>query len=264
MTPPRPAVDPGSGRRTDGGPDLDHLSWLARLQEAFAADVAGADPAAPVPACGEWRVRDLVEHLGYIHHWAAGQACRVPETSLGDGPYDLVPYYAAHAAEVRETLAELGPDAESWTLVGTGPASFWRRRQVHETLVHLHDLRAARTGSGPDVATLAPIDVPAELWADSVDEVVHMFVPRQVRLGRAEPPAAPVRLEASDLGWSWTLDGTTRDGGGTGPDPVVTVRAPSRELTLLLWRRLTPDEAGVELAGDAAVLDALLATALVP
>ncbi|MCK0117498.1 maleylpyruvate isomerase family mycothiol-dependent enzyme [Isoptericola sp. S6320L] len=255
MTTPAPAVDPSSGRRTDGAADLDRLALLARLQEAFAADVDGADPAAPVPACGRWRVRNLVTHLGRIHHWAAGQARRVQETPLGRGPFDLAPFYAEQAAEVRDTLAALGPDATSWTLLGNGPASFWRRRQAHETLVHLHDLRAARLGSATAVGREEPVDVPAPVWADAVDEVVHLFAPRQVRLGRMDPLTAAVGLEATDLGWSWTL--------GDG-DPAVVARGPSRELALVLWRRLTPSEAEVEVLGDAATLHTTLAAPIVP
>jgi uncharacterized protein (TIGR03083 family) len=256
MTSPAPDVDPSSGRRADGEADLDRLALLSRLQHAFAADVDDADPHAPVPACGRWRVRNLVTHLGRIHHWAAGQARRAQETPLGRGPFDLAPFYAEQAAELRGTLVALGPDATSWTLLGTGPATFWRRRQAHETLVHLHDLRAARLGSGGAVQHETPIDVPAEVWADAVDEVVRMFAPRQVRLGRTGPLPVTVGLEATDVGWWWTLGGS--------PSPDATVRAGARELALLLWRRLTPSEAGVEVVGDRAALDTLLGAPIVP
>lgn len=252
---PAPAVAPASGRRADGADGLDHLALLGSLQQAFAADVESADPDARVPACGRWRVRDLVTHLGRIHHWAAGQARRTPETPLGRGPFDLVPFYVQHAAEIRDTLTALGPDATSWTLLGQGPASFWRRRQAHETLVHLHDLRAARLGSATAVAREAPIDVPAGLWADAVDEVVGMFAPRQVRLGRMDRLITAVGLEATDVGWSWNLGGT---------DPDVVVRGPARELALLLWRRLAPRDAEVDVLGDTATLDAVLAAPIVP
>lgn len=134
---------------------LDHLALLSRLQDAFLADVRDADPGAPVPACGDWRVRDLVEHVGSVHHWAAAQARRRPETPLEDGPFDLAPLYAEHAAELRTTLAALDPDAPAWTLLAPDdPAStvrFWHRRQTHETLVHLHDLRAAGGSTVDDV-----------------------------------------------------------------------------------------------------------------
>lgn len=250
-----PAVDPATGLRSDGGPDLDHLALLATLQDAFAAGTATADPTARVPACGRWRVRHLVVHLGRIHHWAAGQARRRQETPLGRGPFDLVPFYAAQAAELRTTLAGLPPDARSWTLLEHGPVTFWWRRQTHETLVHLHDLRAATLGSGAAVGAEDPIAVDAEVWADGVDEVVTMFQPRQVRLGRMAPLERTVALHATDVGRTWVLGGTA---------PAATVHAPARELDLLLWRRLSPDDAGATVTGDRDALTAVLAEPIVP
>ncbi|MBN0041309.1 maleylpyruvate isomerase family mycothiol-dependent enzyme [Cellulosimicrobium cellulans] len=230
---------------------LDHLTLLSHLQDAFLAGVPEADPRAPVPACGRWRVRNLVEHLGRIHHWAAGQARRRQETPLGRGPFDLAPFYAEQAAELRTTLAGLDPDARAWTLLETDdPGStvrFWHRRQAHETLVHLHDLRAAG-GSTVD-------DVEPAVWADTVDEVVTVLQPRQVRLERMAPLARPLALRATDAGRSWVL------GGG---DPVATASAPARELALALWGRLTPDAAGVVVDGDAGALAAALAERITP
>jgi len=252
-------VDPASGRPADGTPGPDYLALLTRLQGDFLAGVRTSDAGARVPACGRWRVRNLVEHLARIHHWAAGQARRSRETPLGRGPFDLVELYDTCAAELRETLAGLGPDAVASTLLGRGPASFWHRRQVHETLIHLHDLHAASVGPVPDaVDTVAP-----QVWADAVDEVVTMFQPRQVRLGRIEPLAQTVALAAPDVGVTWML-GAHEDERGPGPEPVATVTAPSRELALLVWGRLTPEEAGADVGGDRAALDGVLASRITP
>ena len=233
----------------------DRLALLARLQDAFLADVPDADPRAPVPACGRWRVRNLVEHLGRIHHWAAAQARRRQETPLGRGPFDLAPFYAEQAAELRTTLAGLDPDARAWTLLETDdPGStvrFWHRRQVHETLVHLHDLRAA-TGRAVD-------DVAPDVWADTVDEVVAVMQPRQVRLGRTAPLDPGVELVATDAGRTWML--------GQGSTSAARVAAPARELALMLWGRLAPDPGtvpGLAVDGDRAALDAALAARITP
>ncbi|WP_251151598.1 maleylpyruvate isomerase N-terminal domain-containing protein [Cellulosimicrobium sp. Marseille-Q4280] len=235
----------------------DRLALLGRLQDAFLTDVPGADPRAPVPACGRWRVRNLVEHVGRIHHWAAAQARRRQETPLGRGPFDLAPFYAEQAAELRETLASLDPDARAWTLLETDdPGStvrFWHRRQVHETLVHLHDLRAA-TGRVVD-------DVAPDVWADTVDEVVTVVQPRQVRLGRMAPLERPVTLAATDTPRTWVL------GAADGTPAEVRLAAPARELALVLWRRVPPDPAvaaGLTLDGDRTALDAALAERITP
>ncbi|WP_069387723.1 maleylpyruvate isomerase family mycothiol-dependent enzyme [Cellulosimicrobium cellulans] len=236
---------------------LDHRALLGRFQSAFLADVPRSDPRARVPACGRWRVRNLVEHLRRIHHWAAAQARRRQETPLGRGPFELEPFYAEHAAELRATLDELDPDARAWTLLETGDAAstvrFWHRRQAHETLVHLHDLRAASGRSVGDVAPAA--------WADTVDEVVTVLQPRQVRLGRMLPLEPPVALVATDAGSSWVL------GARDGVVPDVQVSAPARELALVLWRRVAPDAGalpGLTVDGDTSALEAALRERITP
>jgi uncharacterized protein (TIGR03083 family) len=196
-------------------------------------------------------VRDLVVHLARIHHWAAAQARGQRETPLGRGPFDLEPLYRDCAAELRDTLRALGPDAVGTTLLGTGPVTFWHRRQLHETLVHLWDLRTA----GGLVVAAEP-----RVWADTVDEVVTVLQPRQVRLGRMAPLAHPVELVATDVGRRWLLDHVP----AAGSAPTVTVHGPASALALLLWGRPAPDDDALAVAGDRDVLTAVLAQPLTP
>ncbi|WP_460707734.1 maleylpyruvate isomerase family mycothiol-dependent enzyme [Myceligenerans halotolerans] len=245
----------------------DYLPLLERLQNAFHASIDGVDPAAVVPACGDWTARGLVEHLAQIHHWAGAKARARDTPGLGPGPYDLAPHYAAQAAELREILRLLGPDATAHVLsypepLGPGPASFWHRRQVHETLIHLHDLRAAAAGHAREDLVA---DVPPVVWADAVDEVVTLFQPRQVGLGRMRPLRVHVLLEAEDAPapHAWVLGAPDRDRAQE-VVPDVTVTGPSRSLALLLWGRLTPDQASVAVEGDRRDLDAALAEPIVP
>lgn len=232
--------------RADAPTDL--LTVLGGLQDDFLTTIPRVDPTTRVPWCGRWRVTDLVVHLSRVHHWAAAQARRTQETPLGRGPFVLEDLYATCAAELRRTLAELGPDAVAWTLAENGPASFWHRRQTHETLVHLWDLR---TAGGLGLAAAEPA-----LWADTVDEVVTFMQPRQVRMGRMEPLPAPVGLVADDVGRSWSLGGTTR--------PCATVTGPAEALALLLWGRTTSADARLTVGGDAAALDDALTRRLTP
>ncbi len=231
------------------GAELDHLAELVTVQAAFLDGVRRSDPTLPVPWCGRWRVRDLVVHLARIHHWAAAEARREREVPLGRGPFDLPRLYEECARELVETLTALGPDAVSSTLIGPGPASFWRRRQLHETAVHLWDLRRA---SGEDLT------LPADLWADTVDEVVTVLQPRQVRMGRMASLAAGVALVAEDAGRSWVLPGS--DGAGR----AVTVTGPASAVALLLWGRLPLDVAPLAVSGNDAALHAALAERLTP
>lgn len=246
---------------SDRGPGapLDRLALLADCQSAFLASALLVEPQAPVPWCGRWRVHHLVVHLARIHHWAAAQARGTPEVPLGRGPLDHVELYARCAAELHATLTELAPDHLGSTLLGRGPASFWHRRQLHETLVHLWDLRTAGALAGEE---------PAWLWADTVDEVVTILQPRQVRLERMPQPARPVRLTAPDAERTWLLGVAPEEAGheragadGTG-DVEVSGRA--QDLALMLWRRRTPEELGLTVDGEPAALRDLLEHALTP
>ena len=235
---------------------IDHLAALREFQDAFAATIPDADPATPVPWCGRWKVKDLVVHLARIHHWAAGQARRRAGTPLGRGPFDLVELYDRCARELRETLAELDPDARAWTLLDdgvpraeqTGTVRFWHRRQALETLVHTWDLRTAigqRFDPGPAA------------WLDCLDEVVRVMHPRQVRLGRIAPPAGVISFLPEE-GDEQRLQGAPASA------PVVGVAGPAQTLALLAWGRAQADDPRLTVTGDRAVLDAVLAAGLTP
>lgn len=244
---------------------LDHLSLLARFQGDFLAAIPGADADGRVPGCGDWTVRELVEHLAEVHHWAAGQARAKRGAPLGTGPFSLAPHYAAQAATLRQALDELDPDAIGRVLthpepMGQGLVRFWHRRQTHETLVHLHDLLAATAGAGSTgLARAEP-----EVWADTVDEVVTVLQPRQVGLGRMEPLRHPVSLVATDVAGTpvWVLGAPGQRAEEVAPDVVVS--GPAEGLALTLWGRLTPAEAGLTVEGDRADLEAALAQSIVP
>lgn len=231
---------------------LDHLAALAVAQHAFAEALASADPEAPVPSCAPWRVADLALHLGGIHWWAAGMAHGVdldPREPAGPRDVDtLVRFYVWAAGALRRTLVDLGPDAPALTLVGPGTAAFWRRRQLHETLVHLWDLGAAL---GTDLTA-----VHDGVWSDTVDEVVTVMAPRQVRLGRMVATTTPVVLR-DHAGHVWRL-------GPEGWPAAAEVSGSARALALLLWRRIGPWDGALTVHGDAEALDRLLAAALTP
>ncbi|WP_136519554.1 maleylpyruvate isomerase family mycothiol-dependent enzyme [Cellulomonas telluris] len=242
---------PGGARPRPPGVPETYLELLADLQGGFLDGVRSADPEARVPWCGRWRVRHLVVHLARIHHWAAAQAARTREVPLGRGPFVLDELYARCARELRDTLGGLDPDATTSTLLGPGPVAFWHRRQVHETLVHLWDLR---TAAG------LPATAPAALWADTVDELVTVMQPRQVRLGRMEQLPVRVRVEARDTDRAWTFEAAPE----VAPRPDVVVTGTAEELALVLWRRRGVDDGGVRVDGSREALDALLGSRLIP
>lgn len=235
----------------------DQLTLLRDRQKQFLAGISLVDEATPVPWCGRWRARNLIEHLGRIHHWAAGQARRTQETPLGKGPFELVAFYSANADELYTTLTELDPNARAWTLLDqgvppeqqSGTVAFWHRRQALETLVHLWDLRIAGGldyEPGPDA------------WLDCLDEVVTVMHPRQLRLNRIAPPEVRVRLRATDASADHVLAGSPAEG-----DEVV-LAGPIRSLALLSWGRLPADDPTLSVTGDADALGRVLAAGLTP
>ncbi|MHC6222805.1 maleylpyruvate isomerase family mycothiol-dependent enzyme [Arthrobacter sp. MMS24-S77] len=128
-----------------------------------------------------------------------------------------------------ETMAGLDPEKECWTF-GPAPrkAGFWLRRQAHEHSIHLVD---ARLASGLEAPAFSK-----DFMLDGIDEVLEMFTPRQLRLGRMPQPEAAVTFNIPGSG-SWTV--------GSGP-VAASITAPLRSMYLGLWGRS-------DLAGAAAI-----------
>ncbi|SDS39144.1 TIGR03083 family protein [Paraoerskovia marina] len=240
--------DPGDSPAGRSAP-VDRLALLARAQAAFADVASTADPEAPVPGCGEWRVADVVLHLARVHWWAAGMAVGVVlRTENPDRPRDaesLDRIYRWAARHLHATLAETGPDSPALTLDGRGVAAYWWRRQLHETLIHLDDVATAAGTPAPTFAT--------EVWADTVDEVVSVLGPARQARGAAALITSPVEIVATDTGDRWVV--------GDG-DAGATVRGTSRDVALLLWNRIDLSSPGLEVSGDPSAVDALLEAGL--
>ncbi len=216
---------------------MDLIETLTDATRRFAAELERADLSAPVPACSGWAVADLGEHLRAVHTWAAHAVTEGdPSGEPAPGPLDregLVTGYREAAEHLVDVLARTPADAPVWAF-GPKPrvAQFWRRRQAHETWVHLHD---ALSAAGRE----AEWDVPADVAWDGVAEIVEMFYPRQVRLGRSEPLPGTLRLVPTDVDAAPLALGAE--------EPVVELRDTAGRLLLMLWRR-------AEAPADAAAL----------
>lgn len=236
------------------GVALAPLTYVIHLDRA-ADQVAGlldtGDLDAPVPGCPGWRLTDLVGHLGGIHRWARTAVVDGrPGQETADAPTDrlaLAAWFREGAAALSDTLRTTDPATPCWTF-GPQPrvAAFWMRRQAHETVLHAYDAAASQGGS-------LPMDAPLAL--DGVDEVVSMFFPRQVRLGRIAPLPVSLALEPTE-GGRWVLPGDD-------PAPAATVSGPVEAVLLLLWHRIGLDDPRLTAFGSRPAADTVLA-ALTP
>ena len=238
--------------------------WTAddvrRATDRFSAALAGADPAAVVPSCPGWAVRDLVSHLGNVYTWSAAvvaareKAPRSEDVAPAD---DLTGWYDVRADRLVEALAAADPEDPCWNFAGVHEtAGFWTRRQVHETGMHLVDLdqaHARRTDVDPAAAT------------DAITETLAVFLPRLHAAGVTADLVAPVSLIATDTARTWTLTPAAE-----GPPALSTgdasaaiaedrLEGPAEALWLLLWKRA---DHGVVRSGDADRLARFLSSRL--
>lgn len=246
---------------------LTHLdAEVARFQDAI------GDLDAPVPACPDWRVRDLVRHLGSVHRMFRrvadeGLMHRPPRLDPDDRPEAdddrIVAWAEEQAARLLTALRHLDPDAPRWNFT-TGPqvGAFIPRRMLHETTIHRWDLENAygTPGSiGEDVAR------------DGVREYLEVLrlrwdpwegEPAVVRtdLGggdtidlRLEPGAEP-QVRSIDAG---SEDGAPVDDVATEPDVIL--QADPVTLYLAWWGRRSLTASLI--AGEAAVVGRVRAVA---
>lgn len=230
---------------------------LAAQAASFAEALAAADEAAlaaVVPDCPGWDAGELVRHLGGVHRWAteivAGHrrptdsddhAARGPAGADPDGLRD---WFAEGAAALVATLEATPADRPCRLLLGSGTSSFWLRRQTLETAMHHVDLVRA-LGGRPRTPTPE-----ASLALDGIDEVLTMFAPRQVALGRTSPMTGELVVTAVDAARTWRYG----EPGGA----VAGLAGGASAVWLRLWGRNPGPGAELQETGEGAVLRAAL------
>ena len=215
-----------------------------------------ADPDGTVSWCGDWRVSDVVAHIGGGHLMTAKIIEGRPTTDMSvrseiqpPEPVDeLADWVRSSTSALVAQLDATTPEDHCWTWYPDDQTvGFWARRMAHETLVHRWD---AERGAGVEVAPMDPAAA-----SDGIDEMLDVFVGLTRVLFEAPGAGESAHLHCTDTEGEWLI---------TFPAPserVVTrehakgdvaFRGSAEALLLFLWGR---DGGAVEVVGDQAVAD---------
>ncbi|MGO8957876.1 MAG: maleylpyruvate isomerase family mycothiol-dependent enzyme [Streptosporangiaceae bacterium] len=243
----------------------------------MAGVIGNYDPGLAVPSCPDWTLRQLGTHVGRVHRWAAEivttrVAEGIPMKATPDGvppadPSGQADWLMAGARRLSQAIRAAGSEPV-WAFGGLAPATFWARRQAHETMVHRADA---------ELAAGRPVVLDPELAADAIDE--WLTVMAAPRYGRPDARAAALPAGASlhvlaiapdERGTGsgdWLI--TQAEGGvtvqtapdATGPDDLADLTMSGRpdQVLLTLLGRLSPAAAGITVSGDASLLARWLA-----
>jgi uncharacterized protein (TIGR03083 family) len=240
--------------------DVDRLvTGLRGVTAAFTEAVAGLDPQATVPTCPEWRVRDLVGHIGQAYRWTAGlvrSRAAAPPPDPRDAepgrPQDWPGWLRDSAADLESVIAETGPETAVWTFIGDRPARFWLRRMLADTSVHVADAAIAAGRPFTIAPDLAAETISEGLWLISAAAAADL----KPALGELRGDGQTLQLRSADVEPGWLI---TRVPGGVTwerrtAEADVVVAAPVRDLLLVFSRRITPDDTRLAITGDRALL----------
>jgi uncharacterized protein (TIGR03083 family) len=233
----------------------EHIEALQRAGDQLGDAAERTDLDAPIPTAPKWTMRQLLQHMGEVHRWAATTVAeeriapiRKIEGVAGPLPHDddLLDWFREGHANLVATLRSAKPDTECWTfLPARSPLAFWARRQAHETGIHRAD---AESPSG----RITPY--PPDLASDGVEEMLFGFLNRKPTDERGDP-AGSLQLHASDTGQDWlvAMDTQGADTAREAGDATCSVTATASDLLLLVWNRRTAD--GLDVSGDRSALD---------
>jgi uncharacterized protein (TIGR03083 family) len=244
---------------------VDFRAALIDETKAFGELIRTADPAAPVPTCPEWTIKQLFRHVGRGNRWAAQIVAdrrdepldprEVPDGRPPEDPDAAIDWLNAGARLILDSVDATGADTPVWTFIGPRPAQWWIRRRAHEATVHRADAA---------IALGADYHLTPELAADAIDEWLERIAAEANATSSPLDAGQTVHLHATDDGLGaageWSIVG--RDDGigyshehGKGD---AALRGRAQDLLLAIVRRRSAADAGVEIFGDRGVWDGWL------
>jgi uncharacterized protein (TIGR03083 family) len=175
------------------------LTALGSEGRALAEAVREAPVEAPVPACPGWSLGEVARHVGSRYRRVRRRLTegRNPDEWPREPPagQGLAEYLETGLAELIGELGAHGPEERADTWWPADPTyGFWRRRMVHETLVHRVDVEQA--------AGVEPRDVPEDLALDGVDEALTLWFGQKLpMLGLTGTKAGSVGVRSGAHSW---------------------------------------------------------------
>lgn len=220
---------------------------MASEGELFASAVEQGDLSVKIPPCPGWDLRELVQHLGMIHLWAAANVA-FPATDwldVHDLP-DLVQYspdrasgYPDDADPVgwyRETLANLigvvqsaPADLECFAfLPAPSPLTMWARRQASEIAIHRFDAELSR-----DI----PSHFDPHFATDMLDELMSGCTPRPRSVDIGRPEVIHVHAQDTDEYWYVSIGAEQTETSRQSDHADLALTGTAADLCDLLWNR---------------------------
>ncbi|MFI9048099.1 maleylpyruvate isomerase family mycothiol-dependent enzyme [Streptomyces sp. NPDC053427] len=250
-----------------------HCAEIVAQTALLRSHLKGADLTAPVSGCPDWTLGQLLRHLGGAHRWAetvvrTRATQLVPDDQVNDvsgfhdeDPAALGAWLAEGAGQLADALRAAGPDAAVWTVVPGGTPVFWARRMTHETVVHRADVAFA-VGAEFGVDEAVAVDALDEWMAfGALPQVLEATSKIRDLLGR---PSSTLHFHATDASsqataeWLIDLTGDAPTWRRAHEKATVAVRGPLADLLLLVYGRRRPHGDGIEILGDARLLDVWL------
>lgn len=246
-----------------------HCAEIVGQTDLLRSRIEHADLTVPVPSCPGWNAGQLLRHLGGGHRWCEAivrtrAAEPLPDDHFRDlsgftheDPAVLGPWLTEGAARLADTLRAAGPDARVWTPVPGETASFFARRFAHETVVHRADATLA-LGAGFAVVEDVARDALDE-WMElgSLPQMFEHHPAKRELLG----PGRTLHLHATDTApesaaeWLVDLTGDTLAWRRAHEKAAVALRGPLTDLLLVVYGRRSARSEGLEILGDAELLD---------
>jgi uncharacterized protein (TIGR03083 family) len=219
---------------------LDYESHRAALEREgdLIVGASGDDLELPVPTCPEWRLSDLVGHLGGVFtFWGTQLEVASPDAPVEPASRgvpagaDVMDWFEGACAKLQLTLAARDPEQPCWNWSGEDLTADWVcRRMALESAVHRYDVELS-------VGLPTPLD--RDLAVDGIDEWIGVHLATDVPESPDVSLGGVLCLACADHAAAWTVEiaaGRLRWREGRGPADAVLVGSAS-DLYLYCWNR---------------------------